>query len=263
MLLCLHAGVVMRRDGHELLLDAVADVERLDEVVDGLLCHGLVGARKRFQSLVRMWVAFAAEDGLYGLGYHGPCVVKVLFYLLFVQDELAQSLQRACYGDDAVPQGHTDVAEHGRVGQVALQTADGQFGGEKCEHGVGHAEVALAVFVVNGVDLMRHGAGAYLAGFDLLLEVIHGDVHPEVAVEVDDDGVDAANAIEDSGQIVIVADLCGPLLTLESEFLFDEAVAECFPVVGGVGHVVGIEVAGGSTELCGDFACLQGVEAAR
>ena len=44
MLLCLHAGVVMRRDGHELLLDAVADVERLDEVVDGLLCHGLVGA---------------------------------------------------------------------------------------------------------------------------------------------------------------------------------------------------------------------------
>ena len=97
----------------------------------------------------------------------------------------------------AVTHGDTDVAQDGGVGEVALQTADGQFLCQEPQHGIGHAHVALAVLEVDGVHLVGHGARAHLAGLDLLLEILHGDIHPEVAVEVDDDGVDAAHGIED------------------------------------------------------------------
>ena len=107
---------------------------------------------------------------------------------------------------------------------------------------------------------MRHSAGTNLSLLDLLLEVVHGDIHPEVAVKIDDDGIDAAHSIEDSAEIVVVADLCGPLLTLQSEFLTDEAVGESLPVIVGISHMMGIEVARSATELCGDLASLQTVE---
>ena len=45
-----------------------------------------------------------------------------------------------------------------RVGEVALESADGQLSGEELEYGVSHAEVALTVLVVDGVDFMRHCA---------------------------------------------------------------------------------------------------------
>ena len=62
---------------------------------------------------------------------------------------------------------------------------------------------------------MGHGTAAHLASLDTLLEVVHGDVHPEVAVEVDDDGVDAAQGIEECCQVVVVGNLRGVLLALQ------------------------------------------------
>ena len=103
-----------------------------------------------------------------------------------------------------MPEGHADVADDSTVGEVALQTADGQLLCQEGEDGVGHAEVAFRVLVVDGVDFVRHSAAAHLAGLDLLLEIVHRDVHPEVAVEVDDDSIDATQSIEKGGQMVVV-----------------------------------------------------------
>ena len=53
---------------------------------------------------------------------------------------------------------NADIAEHGGVGEVALESADGQLSGEELEYGVSHAEVALTVLVVDWVDFMWHCA---------------------------------------------------------------------------------------------------------
>ena len=218
-------------------------------MVYGLLGHLLVGARQRLQGLIGVGVGLAAQDGLYGLGHHGPGLLQVVAQALLVQDELAQSLQRALEGDEAVAHGHAHVAQHGRVGEVALQPAYRQFLCQECQDGVGHSQVALRVLVVYGVHLVGHGARAHLALLDLLLEVVHGDVHPEVAVQVDDDGVDAAHGVEHGGQVVVVRDLRGVLLALQPQLLLYEAVGKVAPVILRIGHMVGVQVARGTAEL--------------
>ena len=152
---------------------------------------------------------------------------------------------------------HTDITQDGGVRQVALQTADGQLGSEELQDGIGDAEVTFSVLVVDGVHLMGHGTGAHLAGLDLLFEVVHGDIHPEVAAEVDDDGVDTAHGVEDGAEPVVVADLRGILLTLQAELVGDEGIAELPPVVLRIGHMVGVEVAGSPAELRRDRQFLQ------
>ena len=154
-------------------------------------------------------------------------------------------------------EGHADVAYDGRVGEVALQAAYRQFLCQECKHGVGHAHVSLAVLEVDGVHLVGHGAAAHLSGLDALLEVIDGDIHPDIAVEVDDDGVDAAQGVEDGCQIVIVGNLGGVLLALQSEAVGEETVGPVGPVVLRIGHVVGIEVSRGTAELGGEGRVLQ------
>ena len=49
-----------------------------------------------------------------------------------------------------------EVAEHGRVGEVALPPRDGQLGGEVIEDGIGHPDVPLRVFKVNRIYFMWH-----------------------------------------------------------------------------------------------------------
>ena len=74
----------MRRDGEQLLAHLVADVERGDEVVDGLLRHLLVAAGKLLQGLVGMRVSLATQDGLDGLSHDGPHIVEVLCDFLLI-----------------------------------------------------------------------------------------------------------------------------------------------------------------------------------
>ena len=155
---------------------------------------------------------------------------------------------------------YSHITQNRRVGQVALQTAHGQFLGEELKDGIGDAQVALAILEIDGVHLVGHGAGTNLAGLDFLLEILHGDIHPEVAVEVDDNGVDATETIKDGAQPVVVADLGGILFALQAELLTDKTVAEGFPVIFGIGHVVGIVVAGGTAELGCDRNGLQSFE---
>ena len=107
---------------------------------------------------------------------------------------------------------------------------------------------------------MRHGAGAHLTLLDLLLEIVHGDIHPEVAVKVDDDGVDTTHGIEDGSQPVVVGDLSGVLLTLETELLANKLITELAPVILRIGYMMGIEVASSTTELGSDGRLLQSAQ---
>ena len=85
-----------------------------------------------------------------------------------------------------------------------MQARNGELARQVRVDGIGDAEVALRVLVVDGVHLVRHGGGAHLAGLDFLLEVLHGDVLPEVAVKVYHYGVDAFQGVEESRQVVVV-----------------------------------------------------------
>mmetsp|Transcript_127897 Transcript_127897/g.408971 ORF Transcript_127897/g.408971 Transcript_127897/m.408971 type:complete len:223 (+) Transcript_127897:471-1139(+) len=147
--------------------------------------------------------------------------------------------------------GHADVPQHRGVREVPLKPADGQLLGEVLQDRVGHAEVALRVLEVDGVHLVRHGTGADFAGYNLLLEVVHGHIHPDVPAHVRQDGVDPLHCVEDRAHVVVVLDLCGVLLPLQAELLRAEGVAEAAPVDVGEGHQVGIHVACGAAELAG------------
>ncbi len=148
-------------------------------------------------------------------------------------------------------QRHAYVAEHGGVGKVALQARHWQLGGKMLEQGVGHAEVALGIFKVDGIDLVGHRRGAYLACLDALLEVIHRYIAPEVAVEVHDNGVKPLESIEHGCELVVVRYLGGVFLALKAEFLRKERFTESTPVDLREGGTVCVEVACRAAELAG------------
>ena len=95
--------------------------------MNGFLGHVFIGACKRLESLIGMRIGFSAQDGLDGLCHDSPRIVEVLLQLLGVENQFAQTFQCALNGDNAMAERHTDVAQHRRVGQVALQTAYWQF----------------------------------------------------------------------------------------------------------------------------------------
>lgn len=210
----------------ELCLDSIRDIERIDERRDSLSVHARIDASESLESLVRLWIALAAEDSLDTLGNDCPSIVKIGSDGLFVEKELAESLESRSDGDEHVAERHADVAQYGRVGKVALETAHRELDSEMLEDGIGNAEVAFRVLIVDRINLMRHSRAAYLTCLDLLLEVLHRDVLPEVLVEIEDDDVDAAEGIEESSEVVVVGDLGSPLLTLDAELLSEELVAE-------------------------------------
>ena len=149
------------------------------------------------------------------------------------------------------------VAQYRRVGQVALQTAYRQFLCQELQHSICHTHVTLRVLEVYGVYLMWHSTAPHLAGLDFLLEVLHRDVHPEVAIQVNDNGINAAHSVENGSQPVVVRNLGCPLLTLQTELLADETVAELTPVILRISYMVGIIVTRSTTKLCGNRCILQ------
>ena len=144
---------------------------------------------------------------------------------------------------------HSHVTQNGRVSQVTLQTADRQLGAQVLQNSIGNAQVTFSILVIYRVYLVWHGTGAYLTCLDLLLEVLHGDVLPEVAVHVYHDGVDTLQVVEKCSQKVIIGNLGGVLLTLQTQLLIYKSGAKFLPVIGWIGYMVCIEVSGCSTEL--------------
>ena len=80
----------------------------------------------------------------------------------------ASSLSRprgtTSYASRLWPERHADVAQHGRIGEVALPARDRQLLRQVAQQRVGDAQVALGVLEVDRVHLVRHRRGADLAG---------------------------------------------------------------------------------------------------
>ena len=163
----------MGRDGHKLCLHGIAHLERGDKVVYAFFGDGSVGAREGFECLVGVGVSLAAQYGLDSLCHHCPATVEVAADGFFVEQQFAQAFERALESDGGVAHRHADVADHGGVGEVALQAADGQLAAEVLKDGIGNAKITLRVFKVNGIYLVGHRAGAHLASLNLLLEIFH------------------------------------------------------------------------------------------
>ena len=247
----------MRGDFVEFGLDGVRDVEGVDEGRDALGGHGGVGAGQGLEGLVGLGIPFAAQDGLDGLGNDAPGVVQVGVNGRAVEQKLAQALHGRGDGDERVGQGHTHVAQNGRVGKVSLQARHGELGGQMAQHGIGYADVALRVLKVYRVDLVGHCRRADLALLDALLEVLHGDVHPHVAVKVEDDIVDARDGVEEGRQGVVVRNLGCKLLADYAELAGEELGAKLPPVNVGEGYEVGVEVARGAAKLAAELHGVQ------
>ncbi len=96
---------------------------------------------------------------------------------------------------------------------------------------------------------MRHGRGADFTGDRLLLEVTEGDIAPDIAIEVDQDGVEASDRVEQLGDVVVRLDLSGVRVELQAQGLLDELLGVGLPVQFGVGGQVGVVVADGAIDL--------------
>ena len=207
-----------------------------------------VAARERLQRLVGAGHAGTPHDRLHGLGEHLPGGVEVVADRPLVHAELAEALQNRGDRDLQVTRTDTEVPERGRVGQVALPARHGQLRREVAEHGAGEPEVALGVLEVDRVDLVRHRRRADLAGDGALRQVAERDVAPDVAAQVDQDGVEAGGRVEQLGDAVVRLDLRRVRVVDEPEG-GDEARGHVRPVDVGVGDDVGVEVADRAVDL--------------
>ena len=121
---------------------SVTHIQLINEFRDTLFRDGGICAGQGFKCLIGMGIAFAAEDGLDGFCTHCPVVFEILVQCFFAQQEFAESFERGGEGDECMSHRDTDVADDGRVGQVALQAADGQLRAQMLQNGIGDAEVA-------------------------------------------------------------------------------------------------------------------------
>ena len=111
--------------------------------MDGLLSHLLVGTCQRLQCLIGIGVSLTTQDGLNGFSHYCPRILQVFLQLLLVEDELAQTFQRALDSDQGVTHRNTHIAQNGRIGEVALQTAYRQFLCQEAQHGIGDTHITL------------------------------------------------------------------------------------------------------------------------
>ena len=156
-----------------------------------------------------------------------------------------------------MPERHTHIAEHGRVCQVTLQTGNRQFHRQVLKNSIRHAQVSFRIFKVNRVHLVRHRAGAHLTGFNLLLEVFHRDILPEVTVHINHHRIDALHGIKDGRQIIVIGYLGSILLAFQAKLFGNELIAECLPVIFRISHMMGIVITRSATELCCHRTSLQ------
>ena len=192
----------------------------------------------------------AAHHRLHRLGQHFPGGVEVGGQPLGVDAELAQPLGQRFEADQCMPERGAQRAQHGRVGQVALPAADRKLFGEVLQQCIGDAEVALRIFEIDRVDLVRHRRGAHFAGLHRLAEVAERDVAPDVAAQVNGDGVDAPLHVAQLGDAVVRFDLRGVGVEVQAQ-RFDEALRERGPVDVRICGQVGVVVADRAVDLAG------------
>ena len=215
-----------------------------------------------FELFVSAGHAIAAHHGLNRLGQHFPGGVQVCGQCFFVQLQLVQACHERLVRQHGVAQAHAHVAQHGRVGQVALPAANRQLLAQVLEHRIGQAQIALGVFKVNRVDLVRHGGRANLTCLELLLEVAHAHIAPNIACQVNQNGVAARHRVKQLGHVVVRLNLNAVGLKSQAQAhglrgrragcglgRFHHTAAKGLPVHIGPGTQVRVVVAHGTVHL--------------
>ena len=68
-------------------------------------------------------------------------------------------------------QRHAEVAQHRRVGEVALPARNRQLLREVTQQRIGDAEIAFGILEIDRIDLVRHGRGADFTGDGALAQI--------------------------------------------------------------------------------------------
>ena len=161
--------------------------------------------------------------------------------MVTVHFQFAHAFQGGLICNQGITDTHAEVTQHGRVGQVTLPAGNRQFACQMLQYRVGKAQIPFGVFEVDRVNFMRHGGRTNLTSNGFLFEVVKGDITPDVTVKVDQNGVEARNAIKQFGNVVVRFDLGGvrvPLNTQRGDELFAELMPVNFRVSGDVGVIV-------------------------
>ena len=119
------------------------------------------------------------------------------------------------------------------------------------QDGICQPQIPLGVLEVDGVNLVWHGRRTHLSGHDLLLQITHGHVEPDVAIQVEQNLIPPLQRVEQLRHAVVALDLRGERVLREAERL-NNALGECHPVDLWRGGVVRIIVADGSIHLRGE-----------
>ena len=114
---------------------------------------------------------------------------------------------------------------------------------------IGDAEVPLGILEVDRIHFMRHRARTHLAGLDPLLEILHRNIHPHIAAEVDQHGVDAFEVIENRRQVVVMLDLGRILRTLQPQAVVHKFIGKSHPIHRRISYVMRVEIARRTAEL--------------
>ena len=127
------------------------------------------------------------------------------------------------------------------------------------EHGVGQTQIAFRIFKVNGVDLVRHGGRANLTRFQALLEIAQAHIAPNVARQINQDGVGARNGVKQLGHVIVRLNLNAVGLERQTQtpvfcrgtglgrlWHFDDRFGKGFPIKIGPSRKVCVVIANGA-----------------
>ena len=117
---------------------------------------------------------------------------------------------------------------------------------------VRQTQVTLGVFEIDGVNFVRHGGRADFTRDSFLFEMVQRHVTPDIAVKVDQDGVETGDAVKQLGNVVVRLNLRGVRVPLDAQ-RGDKLFAELMPVNFRVSSDVGIIVTDCTIDLTKNF----------
>ena len=197
------------------------------------------------------------HDCLYRLGEHLPGAVQILRESAGIEFQFGEPRGERLKAEHGMAHGDPQVAQHGRIAEIALEARHGQLVGEMGQKRIGHTQIAFGILEIDGVDLVRHGGGADLTLDHTLFEIAQRNVAPHVAREIEQHRVGAHQGVTVFGDPIVGFDLRGVVVRLQTQS-GNEAGAQAGPVdIRERGHV-GIEISDGTVHLAEDDHGLQG-----
>src|SRR3954462_6132376 len=94
---------------------------------------------------------------------------------------------------------------------------------------VRQAQIAFRIFEINRIDLVRHGGRSDFIFLDSLLEIADRNITPDISIEIEQNGIESRDCIEQLRDAVVGFYLSGIRIEFKTKFL-DETSAERFPV---------------------------------